>query len=81
MITRQARVLFAQELGNRIKAHRKNTNQTQDSLARAVGLHQAAFSRIESGKQDITVFEIFMLCQVLKIRISVLLNNLNLKKD
>jgi transcriptional regulator with XRE-family HTH domain len=45
---------------------------TQVETARLIGLHQAAFSRVEAGTQDMTAVELLLLCDAFEIGISEL---------
>lgn len=60
---------FLKELGKKIKTERKKRKKTQEETAKAIGLHQAAFSRIESGLQEITVCELVLLCREFKMEV------------
>lgn len=42
---------FYEEVGRRIKAHRKNIKETQEALADALQLSRVSINNIESGKQ------------------------------
>lgn len=57
-----------QEISSRIlpilRAARKRAGYTQESLSKRLGLHQSAYSRIESGSQNISAEEWFEFCRL-----------------
>lgn len=61
-------------IGERIREARRLKRLNQTEVARHLGLHQAAFSRIETGTQMITPFELYKLKE-LGIEISLDLYN------
>jgi len=71
---RRLKTKIAKDLGRKIKKERKVREKTQCEVAQKIGLHQAAFSRIEAGTQDITAVEILLLCDAFKISINDLMS-------
>lgn len=59
-------------IGQKIKSERTGRKMTQVETARLIGLHQAAFSRVEAGTQDMTAVELLLLCDAFEIGISEL---------
>lgn len=60
-----------QKIGNRIKELRINKlNMTQEDFAKVLGVDRTYLSRIESGKQNITVNTLVFICDKLNIQIS-----------
>lgn len=60
-------------IGQKIKLERKGRKMTQVETAKSIGLHQAAFSRIEAGTQDITAVELLILCREFEIELTDLM--------
>ena len=53
-----------EEIGNRIKFLRLNyTNCSQDEFATKMGFDRSYMSRVESGKQNITVGTLIKICE------------------
>ena len=57
-----------EKIGNRIRYLRINyTNLTQEEFARNLGYDRAYLSRVESGKQNLTVESLIKICSRLNI--------------
>lgn len=54
-------------LGARIKGLRKGLGQTQDQLAKQVGISRASLANIERGKQQVLVHHLFALADGLQL--------------
>jgi len=50
-----------------IRRLRERQQLTQGALARAVGFTQSAYSRLESGRQSITVAQLYAIAQTLRV--------------
>jgi DNA-binding XRE family transcriptional regulator len=59
---------FCHDFGEKIEAARKNKSLTQGEIAKMLGISQQIISRIESGKQNITLMTLFSLCKALGIK-------------
>lgn len=60
-----------QKIGNRIKELRINKlNMTQEDFAKVLGVDRTYLSRIESGKQNITVNTLVFICEKLGVSLS-----------
>lgn len=58
------------ELGERIKKLRKSKKITQSELARKIRLDRTFLSRVESGKQNITIDNLSLICKGLNVSLS-----------
>lgn len=54
-------------LGNRIRNLRKNLHQTQEQLAKQIGISRASLANIESGRQQVLVHHLFSLAYALQL--------------
>ena len=55
-------------IGDRVKKLRtQNTSFSQEEFAKIVGLDRTYMSRVESGKQNITIETLFRICDGLDI--------------
>ena len=54
-------------LGRRIKDLRKGLHQTQEQLAKQVGISRASLANIESGRQQLLVHHLFSLANALQL--------------
>ena len=61
------------EIGNRIFTARKNKDLSQKSVSEVIGINQSAYSKIELGKNNITLPTLFKLCEVLDISVAWIL--------
>ncbi len=59
---------FLRELGTLVKEARIASGLSQRQLALRVGMRQPDISKIEEGRQNITLFTLARLCKVLGIR-------------
>ena len=51
-------------IGNRIKFLRINyTNYSQEDFAKKLGFNRSYLSRVESGKQNITIENLILICE------------------
>lgn len=57
---------FIKAIGAEIKLIRKEAGLNQTQVAKAMGLDQSAFSRIEAGKQHITLLQFIVFVTLLK---------------
>ena len=57
------------EIGNRIFVARKNKDLSQKSVSKIIGMNQSAYSKIELGKNNITLPTLFRLCETLDVSI------------
>lgn len=57
-----------EKIGNRIRYLRVNyTNLSQDEFAKKLGYDRAYLSRVESGKQNLTVESLIKICDGLNV--------------
>ena len=66
-------------LGKKIKKKRKKRGLTQDFLAEKVGIDAKHLSRIECGKNSLSLNLLYKICDVLSIEPCVLFDNIALK--
>lgn len=65
-------------IGLRIKELRiSNTNLNQEDFARRIGFDGAYISRVESGKQNLTIENLQIICKGLKVSLSVFFKPFN----
>ena len=57
------------DVGSRIKSLRKKKGLTQTELAVLCGFDRTYLSRIEKGKQNLTLETLFLICEKLSISI------------
>ena len=53
------------DFGNVIRTMRKRAKLTQQNVADAIGVSQSAYSKVETGKAELAVFEYLALSHVL----------------
>lgn len=56
-----------QSLGARIRDLRKSLRQTQDQLAKQIGISRASLANIEAGRQQVLVHHLFALASALQL--------------
>jgi len=56
-----------ENLGKRIRGLRKDLGQTQDQLAKQVGMSRASLANIEAGRQQVLVHHLFALSRALQL--------------
>lgn len=66
-------------LGQKIKEIRKKRGLTQDFLAEKVGIDSKHLSRIECGKNSLSLNLLYKICDVLNIEPCALFDNIALK--
>lgn len=64
-------------VGNRIRAIRQEKGLTIEQLAFEVGIEYTQLSRIERGKINTSVFQIFLISRALQISFSEIINGLD----
>ena len=70
-----------EEVGRRIKYFRSNYLQiSQEDFAISLGLDRTYMSRVESGKQNITLETFFKICDGLKIKPELFFSNLSIEE-
>ena len=57
-------------LGKNIKFYRKELNLTQEQLAEKVGVHQTYIGKLETGKINASVKQLFIISRALGIKLS-----------
>jgi transcriptional regulator with XRE-family HTH domain len=57
------------KIGENIREHRKDAKLKQENLAKMIGLNRSSVAQIESGKQAITIFTLYQLCEALNTRV------------
>jgi transcriptional regulator with XRE-family HTH domain len=65
-----------QEIGDRLRAARKETNLSQEALAHLSGLHRTYVSSIERGERNLSILNLLTLATVLDIDASVFVSSL-----
>jgi transcriptional regulator with XRE-family HTH domain len=61
------------KIGESIREHRKDAKLKQENLAKMIGLNRSSIAQIESGKQAITIFTLYQLCEALNTRVADIL--------
>lgn len=70
------------KIGQRVKELRANRdNMKQEELAAKVGWDRSFISRIESGKQNLTIENLNLLCSALDITLSDFFNCFNFEVE
>ena len=59
--------LVYENLGKRIKGLRKGLGQTQEKMAKQVGISRASLANIEAGRQQVLVHHLFAFARALQI--------------
>lgn len=49
------------QLGKNLEAFRKKRGLSQEELGDVLGIHQSAISRVESGAQELSAYQVFLL--------------------
>ena len=63
--------MIKEMIGLRVKELRlTKANMSQDDFARKMGIHRTYLSRIESGKYNVTIDTIILICESLDISLS-----------
>lgn len=57
-------------IGKRVKSLRTERSLSQDELSRTINLDRTYLSRVEAGKQNMTVETLFRICDGLGVTIS-----------
>lgn len=60
-------------IGKKIREERVKNRYKQIELAQKVGLERTSITNIETGKQNVTVFALYKICEVFQIDIYKLL--------
>ncbi len=58
------------KVGKRIKELRKNNGLSQEKLAREIAVDRTFISKIESGKINITINSLALICKGLKVSLN-----------
>ena len=70
-----------QQIGKRIKQLRMDKlNMTQEDFAKTLGVDRTYLSRIESGKQNITVNTLVFICNKLDVTLKEFFSDFNNEK-
>lgn len=64
---------FYKLIGERIRKEREKHRFKQIELARMVGLERTSITNIESGKQNVTAFALYKMCEIFQVDIIDLL--------
>jgi transcriptional regulator with XRE-family HTH domain len=68
-------------LGDHIQKIRLKKGISQQFIADSIGISQSKFNRIENGKSDVLLNELFQICQELRINYIELLQSNHSSKD
>ena len=63
-----------QIVGKNVKKHREKRHISQEALADLAGLHRTYITKVEQGKTNISVINIFKLAEALKVEAKMLLD-------
>lgn len=67
-------ITHAAVLGRVIKHHREQSSIGQEELARALGITQSAYSRLESGQSSLSVSQLRAIARKIRVPASTLLH-------
>jgi len=73
-MTRDATITYGALVGRMVEIRRKQLGISQEPLARALGITQSAFSRLERGRSTLTVTQLRIIARHLSIRAAELLD-------
>lgn len=62
------------DVGDRVKELRSKQNLFQKELALICGFDRTYLSRVESGKQNITIEKLFVICEKLNVSLKEFFN-------
>lgn len=65
------------QLGRNIAKYRKALNMTQEDVSFELNISNTSYSRIESGKSDISFNRLLQIAQILKVPVSLLVQDSN----
>lgn len=65
------------QLGRNIAKYRKALNMTQEDVSFELNISNTSYSRIESGKSDISFNRLLQIAQILKVPVSSLVQDSN----
>ena len=65
------------QLGRNIAKCRKALNMTQEDVSFELNISNTSYSRIESGKSDISFNRLLQIAQILKVPVSLLVQDSN----
>lgn len=68
-----------QEVGDRLRAARKEIGLSQETLAHLSGLHRTYVSSIERGERNLSILNLLTLATVLEVDASIFVLNLERK--
>lgn len=74
--------IISQHVGAKLADYRRANNLTQQQIAEIIGLTRVSVLNIESGRHNITLEKMFMLCCLFKCQVSDLFpatKNINFK--
>lgn len=60
-------------MGNRLLSVRLNRGMKQQELGKALGLTQASYSDIETGKREVSLSQVFILAEALNVNVGWLI--------
>lgn len=70
--------MVKKEIGKKIKQLRKNNLElTQDEFAKRLGWDRTYLSRIESGKQNLTLDSLVLICKNLDVSLADFFSNIS----
>lgn len=68
----------AQKIGSKIRSIRVSKGLTIEQLAFDIGVEYTQLSRIERGKINTSVFQLFLISKALKVGFSEIINSLDI---
>lgn len=61
--------IFYTEIGERIRNSRKKNGLDQDGLAKHLNLTRTSIVNIEKGRQKVSIYQLFLLSQILNVTV------------
>ncbi len=59
---------FNLSIGRRVRKLRRENDMTQDDLSKSSGISRSAIASIETGRQAMTAYQVFLLGKALKLK-------------
>jgi len=59
--------LLRKQVGSRVKQYREENKMTQEELARSVGIERTSVTNIEAGRNNMTLEQLMMFCEIFEI--------------
>ncbi|WP_413737649.1 helix-turn-helix domain-containing protein [Sodalis sp. RH21] len=72
---------FASAVGTRLMIVRSHMGLSQNDIQNATGIDRATLSRIENGRQHISLYQLLQILTILEIPIEVFLKDIEVDND